>query len=89
MPRHAIAIENSPGDKILYILHAVGAPRCPPDHPGCNLGCRHNETFNGTMPPQPLGPVARDFLNNLLDVATIPPKVDKSKVSSSTIEFFN
>lgn len=79
MPRHAIACDTSPGDKILYYLHAVGAPRCPPGHPDCNSGCKHDECFDGTVPPQPLSPVPRDFLNNLLDVATIPPKFDKSK----------
>ncbi|KAL0271268.1 UNVERIFIED_CONTAM: hypothetical protein PYX00_008411 [Menopon gallinae] len=77
-PRHRIACESSPGDKILYLLHAAGAPRCPPDQDGCNTGCKHGEEFNGVPPPTPRSAPSRDFLNHLLDAARIPPS-DEAK----------
>ena len=33
---------------ILYLLHRVGAKRCPPGVSGCKDGCEPNGTFNGT-----------------------------------------
>lgn len=36
-PRHLTKM-NATGDKILYILHSVGAARCKPDVVGCTKG---------------------------------------------------
>jgi calcium-independent phospholipase A2 len=37
-PLHGIRPESG-GDEITYILHSVGAPRCPPNMQGCTRGC--------------------------------------------------
>jgi calcium-independent phospholipase A2 len=68
-PRHCIAL-GSVGDKILYVLHSVGAPRCSLDMQGCNAGCEgSSDDYNGVPPPPPLSPVSRDILNQMLSVA--------------------
>lgn len=68
-PRHAINLDNNEGNKILYYLDAVGAQRCPPEMEGCNLGCKHNETFNGIGPVQPATTVPRTILDQMLHVS--------------------
>ncbi len=48
---------NFYSDKILYLLHGVGARRCEAGYPGCNPGCDPNGTFNGEPPEQKEPPV--------------------------------
>ncbi|CAG0917045.1 unnamed protein product [Notodromas monacha] len=40
-PRHMAATIKNPADRnpVLYLLHAVGAPRCPVRYPSCTPGC--------------------------------------------------
>ncbi|XP_076161637.1 85/88 kDa calcium-independent phospholipase A2-like [Ptiloglossa arizonensis] len=68
-PRHRVNIESNDGQKILYILDAVGAQRCPPDMVNCHQGCKHNENFIGIGPPQPPKAVPRTVLDQMLHVA--------------------
>lgn len=68
-PRHRINIDNNEGQKILYILDAVGAQRCPPDMINCNLGCKYNENFNGIAPQQPPKAIPRTILDQMLHVS--------------------
>ncbi|XP_046618387.1 85/88 kDa calcium-independent phospholipase A2 isoform X1 [Neodiprion virginianus] len=69
-PRHLTPIEaNADGSKVLYILHAVGAQRCPPDMEGCHIGCKHLENFDGEAPPEPPTSVPRTILDQMLYVA--------------------
>lgn len=52
--RHLAAQETDRvGEKILYILHAVGAPRCDSAVKGCIDGCSRKGTHNGIPPPVP------------------------------------
>ncbi|KAI5720122.1 hypothetical protein M8J77_002180 [Diaphorina citri] len=68
--RHIASSQSSGGvgggdnvsDRILYILHAVGAARCTLDMPGCGVGCRAGGTWNGTPPPVPIGAKVREVL---------------------------
>lgn len=57
---------SSDGNKILYILHSVGAERCSPNTKGCTSGCSANGKFNGTAPPSPFAMYARDALDQIL-----------------------
>ncbi|XP_076161639.1 85/88 kDa calcium-independent phospholipase A2-like isoform X2 [Ptiloglossa arizonensis] len=68
-PRHRVNIESNDGQKILYILDAVGAQRCPPDMVNCHQGCKHNGNFIGIGPPQPPKAVPRTVLDQMLHVA--------------------
>jgi calcium-independent phospholipase A2 len=68
-PRHCIQPESG-GDKILYILHSVGAPRCLPDMQGCTRGCESaSDDHNGVPPPLPPSSDSREILNQMLSVA--------------------
>ncbi|XP_065160438.1 85/88 kDa calcium-independent phospholipase A2 isoform X2 [Atheta coriaria] len=57
--------------KLLYLLHDVGAARCPPDMTDCTDGCRHDGDFNGERPPAVMGPTNRDILNQMLSVNAV------------------
>ena len=70
-PRHRVNIENPDGQRILFILDAVGARRCPPEMENCSLGCKHNENFNGTAPEQPPTAVPRTILDQMLHVSSM------------------
>ena len=70
-PRHLVNKDTNDGQKILYILHAVGAKRCPPDMQGCHIGCKHNETFDGVAPPEPPTVVPRTILDQMLYVSSM------------------
>ncbi|XP_013146930.1 PREDICTED: uncharacterized protein LOC106109842 isoform X1 [Papilio polytes] len=71
--RHIVPIEmsNSVYDKILYILHAVGAQRCPSDVAGCRAGCAPREEYNGVPPPPIPTADTRDVISNMLTSAAV------------------
>ncbi|XP_014367859.2 85/88 kDa calcium-independent phospholipase A2 [Papilio machaon] len=71
--RHVVPIEmsNSAYDKILYILHAVGAKRCPTDVAGCRAGCAPREEYNGVPPPPIPSAVTRDVISDMLTSAAV------------------
>ncbi|XP_020288940.1 85/88 kDa calcium-independent phospholipase A2 [Pseudomyrmex gracilis] len=64
--RHKANVNTTDGNKIIYILHAVGAQRCPPEMTGCHQGCKHNETFTGIAPSEPLHHVSRSIIDHML-----------------------
>lgn len=45
-PRHVVS-DSYDGQSILYILHSVGAQRCPPTKVDCKDGCKHGKEYNG------------------------------------------
>lgn len=50
-PRHLAATGNYPNKEyVLYILHSIGAKRCPNMFPGCMRGCAMNGDINGIAP---------------------------------------
>lgn len=51
-PRHMVGKDASGSneDMILYILHSVGAKRCPESNKKCPPGCCFNGTYNGIPP---------------------------------------
>ncbi|KAL1451791.1 hypothetical protein WDU94_006137 [Cyamophila willieti] len=53
---------DSASDRIVYVLHAVGAARCSPDTPACGQGCVAGGTNNGNPPPAPIGAKVREVL---------------------------
>lgn len=63
--------DSNEGQKILYILHAVGAARCTPETQDCHQGCKYNESFVGIAPPEPPTVVPRTILDNMLYVASM------------------
>lgn len=57
--RHIAATNNGPdkiSEKIVYILHAVGAKRCQNIllETECTNGCVWNKEYNGLPPPKPM-----------------------------------
>ncbi|XP_076648971.1 calcium-independent phospholipase A2 VIA [Halictus rubicundus] len=67
-PRHLVDVENNEGQRILYLLDAVGAKRCPPEMVNCSLGCKHNDNFNGLAPAQPPTAIPRTVLDQMLHI---------------------
>ncbi|XP_034245059.1 85/88 kDa calcium-independent phospholipase A2-like [Thrips palmi] len=57
---------SSDGNKILYLLHSVGAARCSQDMKECTSGCSFTGKFNGTAPPSPYAIYAREALDQIL-----------------------
>lgn len=70
-PRHLVNKDTNDGQKILYILHAVGAERCPPNMKGCSISCKYNENFDGVAPPEPPTAVPRTILDQMLYVSSM------------------
>ncbi|KAG6446584.1 hypothetical protein O3G_MSEX004519 [Manduca sexta] len=71
--RHLVHTEmsNSNADKILYVLHAVGAKRCPEESRGCGPSCSARGDYNGVPPAPAPGAAARDLVSQMLAVAAM------------------
>lgn len=66
-PRHLAAKDSSSeANKMLYLLHSVGAERCSLETEGCSSGCSLKGKFNGTAPPTPYAIYAREALDQIL-----------------------
>uniref|UniRef100_A0A8D8UY23 phospholipase A2 n=2 Tax=Cacopsylla melanoneura TaxID=428564 RepID=A0A8D8UY23_9HEMI len=63
-PRHLAATsQTKKKDRILFVLHAVGAERCEAGKEGCTDGCRQDGTFDGAPPDVPISERARSVLD--------------------------
>lgn len=67
-PRHMVGKEGSGGkdDEILYILHSVGAKRCPAENSRCPPGCNFKDTYNGIPPETPEAVEQREHIQQML-----------------------
>ncbi|XP_063216662.1 85/88 kDa calcium-independent phospholipase A2 isoform X2 [Bacillus rossius redtenbacheri] len=65
-PRHCVPAGK---DSLLYVLHAVGAPRCAPGTKGCDKGCSASENYIGVAPPTPPSAFTRSHMHLLLSEA--------------------
>ncbi|XP_055689252.1 85/88 kDa calcium-independent phospholipase A2 isoform X2 [Lutzomyia longipalpis] len=67
-PRHMVGKDasGSNDDMILYILHSVGAKRCPPSSTKCPPGCNATGTYNGIPPATPESPESREHIQQML-----------------------
>ncbi|KAJ8713641.1 hypothetical protein PYW07_014011 [Mythimna separata] len=72
-PRHILPTEmsNNNYDRILYVLHAVGAKRCTPEVPGCGPSCSARGDYNGVPPPAVARASTRDLVSQMLSVAAM------------------
>lgn len=57
-------------DNILYILHSIGAKRCPETSSRCPTGCNAKGTYNGVPPAQPETSESREAIQQILAVTT-------------------
>ncbi|KAL7300685.1 hypothetical protein TKK_0006666 [Trichogramma kaykai] len=80
-PRHLVNVDQPDGQKILYILHAVGAKRCPAETRSCHQGCKHRETFDGVAPPEPPTAVSRSVLDQMLYVSSMAKMASEAESS--------
>lgn len=70
--RHIAATNNGPdkiSEKIVYILHAVGAKRCQNVllETECSNGCAWDKEYNGLPPPKPISmPVCNIIIKTIL-----------------------
>lgn len=83
-PRHLVNKDTPDGQKILYLLHAVGAERCPPGTKDCHVGCRHGESFDGVAPPEPPTVMPRTVLDQMLYVSSMEVMASKERRGGST-----
>lgn len=67
-PRHMVgkSSQRSIDDNILYILHSVGAERCPENNTNCPTGCNYTGDYNGIPPEQPESPERREQIYQVL-----------------------
>lgn len=67
-PRHMVGREasGSNDDMILYILHSVGAKRCPETSTKCPPGCNAKGVYNGIPPAQPETTEQREAIQQML-----------------------
>lgn len=70
-PRHLVNVDDTDSQKILYILHAVGAQRCNTDVKNCHIGCKHDENFDGIAPPEPPTALPRTVIDQMLYVSSM------------------
>lgn len=57
-------------DNILYILHSVGAKRCPETSTRCPTGCNAKGNYNGVPPAQPETSESREAIQQILSVTS-------------------
>ncbi|XP_053666851.1 85/88 kDa calcium-independent phospholipase A2 [Anopheles marshallii] len=72
-PRHMVGKDDngSKDSMILYILHSVGAKRCPEKGTGkCPPGCASGGTYNGIPPAQPETSEQREHIQQVLALTT-------------------
>lgn len=67
-PRHMVGKRSQRivDDNILYILHSVGAKRCPETSSGCPAGCNFTGEYNGLPPEQPESAEGREQIYQVL-----------------------
>ncbi|XP_045526544.1 85/88 kDa calcium-independent phospholipase A2 [Pieris brassicae] len=71
--RHLVPTEmaNTDYDRILYVLHSVGAKRCTSDIPGCGPSCSSRGEYNGVPPPPIARSSTRDMVCSMLTASTM------------------
>lgn len=88
-PRHMVGKDDS-GSKdaqILYILHSVGAKRCPANGGAkCPPGCAANSSYNGIPPPQPETSEQREHIQQMLASTTKCQRNSIPSLISNTIK---
>lgn len=93
--RHMVGKEASgtADDMILYILHSVGAKRCPEINVKCPPGCHAKGTYNGIPPVKPESAESREHIQQVLastskgprpSIASLNAKIKQSTESSSS-----
>lgn len=70
--RHMVGKDasGSDDDMILYILHSVGAKRCPETSSKCPPGCNFKGHYNGIPPAQPETSEQREAIQQVLASST-------------------
>lgn len=95
-PRHMVGKDasGSSEDMILYILHSVGAKRCPEKNTKCPVGCNAKGDYNGIPPAKPDGPESREHITEVLASTskaqrksiTTPPNAKPKEIRDSPID---
>lgn len=80
-PLHRANVDSTDGNKIIYLLHAVGAQRCPPEKANCHLGCKFNETYTGIAPSEPPHHVTRTVIDQMLHVSGMDKMAERDKTT--------
>lgn len=80
-PLHKASIDSTDGNKIIYLLHAVGAQRCPLEMTGCHLGCKFNETYTGIAPSEPPHHVTRTVIDQMLHVSGMDKMTEQDRAT--------
>lgn len=78
-PMHKANIDTTDGNKIIYLLHAVGAQRCPAEMIKCHIGCKHDENYTGISPSEPPHYVPRTILDQMLHVSGMENMAENDK----------
>lgn len=89
-PRHMVGRSAHRGadDNILYILHSVGAKRCPESSHNCPSGCSFPGDYNGIPPEQPESPEQREQIYQVL-ASTSRNNSNRSQLANNFSNFLN
>lgn len=89
-PRHMVGRSSQRGadDNILYILHSVGAKRCPELSHNCPSGCNFNGDYNGIPPEQPESPEQREQIYQVL-ASTSRNSTNRNQMANNFTNFLN
>ncbi|XP_072748411.1 85/88 kDa calcium-independent phospholipase A2 isoform X1 [Anoplolepis gracilipes] len=78
-PRHKGNIDTTEGNKIIYLLDAVGAKRCLSEMTGCHLGCKYGENYTGIAPSEPPHYMPRTILDQMLHVSSMEKMAEQER----------
>lgn len=89
-PRHMVgrSFQRSADDNILYILHSVGAKRCPELSASCPSGCNAKGDYNGIPPEQPESPEQREQIYQVL-ASTSRNNTNRNNLANNFTNFLN
>lgn len=89
-PRHMVgrSFQRSADDNILYILHSVGAKRCPELSASCPSGCNAKGDYNGIPPEQPESPEQREQIYQVL-ASTSRNTTNRSNLANNFTNFLS
>ncbi|XP_023225237.1 85/88 kDa calcium-independent phospholipase A2-like isoform X2 [Centruroides sculpturatus] len=83
-PRHIISKIKTSQKELLYVLHAVGAKRCPVEQEECFDGCSNAGTFDGVAPEKYNFSCVPKLYDELIGAAAVVAALQRNKNQSSS-----
>lgn len=87
-PRHMVgkSTQRNIDDNILYILHSIGAKRCPETNRNCPSGCNVTGDYVGIPPEQPESPEQREHIYQVLASTS---RLNRNNIANNVTNFLS